>query len=102
MALTFGAAEHLSLGSVTGVIVTVTFDSSYATGGGEVINPKDLGLGQLLMLNIIQGEDGYVFEWDSANSKILVREGPTSIGILPEVGADNLSAVVVEVFAIGR
>ncbi len=102
MALSFGAQEFLNLGSVSGVIVTITFDSSYATGGGEVINPSDIGLGQILMLNIIQGEDGYIFEWDSANSKILVRESAATAIPLPEVGADNLSAVVVEVFAIGR
>ncbi len=102
MPLTFGAQEFLNLGSVSGVIVTVTFDSSYLTSG-EVINPSDIGLGQILMLNIIQGEDGYVFEWDSANSKILVRESGTSNQVLPEItSGDNLSAVVVEIFAIGR
>ena len=101
MALTFGAQEFLNLGSVSGVIVTVTFDNSYASGG-EVINPSDIGLGQILMLNIIQGEDGYIFEWDSANNKILVRESAATAIPLGEVGADNLSAVVVEVFALGR
>ncbi len=102
MALTFGAQEFLNLGSVSGVVVTVTFDNSYESNG-EVINPKDLGLGQILMLNIIQGEDGYVFKWDSANSKILVYESSaTNIPLTEVSGSDNLSAVVVEVFAIGR
>ena len=101
MALTFGNQEFLNLGSVSGVIVTITFANPY-TANGEVINPSDIGLGQILMLNIIQGEDGYIFEWDSANSKILVRESAATAIPLPEVGADNLSAVVVEVFAIGR
>lgn len=101
MALTFGPAEFLNLGSVSGVILKVTFDSSYASGG-ETINPVDIGLGQILMLNIIQGEDGYIFEWDSTNSKILVRESAATNIPLPEIGADNLSAVVVEIFAIGR
>lgn len=101
MALTFGAQERLSLGSVTGVIVTVTFPNPY-TVGGETINPSDIGLGQILMLTIIQGEDGYIFEWDSANNKIIVRESAATAVPLGEIGADDLSLVVVEVFAIGR
>jgi hypothetical protein len=101
MALSFGPAEFLNLGTVSGVILKVTFPNPY-TSGGETINPKDLGLGQILMLNIIQGEDGYVFEWDSANSKILVRESAATNIPLPEVGAVDLTAVVVEIFAIGR
>ena len=70
MALTITQREHHSLGSLTGVSAVVTFDTSYATSG-EAITPNDLGLGQLLMLNIIQGEDGLLFEWDKANNKIL-------------------------------
>ena len=102
MALSIGSLEHLSLGSVTGVIATITFDSSYDSNGEELL-PKDIGLGQILMLNIIQGEDGYVFEWDSANNKIIVRESAATNIPLPEVSAsDNLAAVVVEIFAVGR
>ncbi len=101
MALTFGPAEFLNLGTVSGVILKITFPNPY-TAGGEVINPKDIGLGQILMLNIVQGEDGFVFEWDSTNSKIIVRESAATNIPLPEIGADDLSAVVVEIFAIGR
>ena len=74
----------------------------YPTGGESLI-AKDLGLGQILFLNVIQGEDGFIYEWDAANNKILVRRGPTSVGPNAEIPAKtDVSSVVTEIFAIGR
>ncbi len=71
--------------------------------GGESVTASDLGLGQILFLNPIQGEDGFLYEWDAANNKILARQGPTSVGPIAEITAKtDVKAVVVELFAIGR
>ena len=101
MGLTIGTLEHHSLGTLTAVSTTITFDSSYASSGEELL-PKSLGLGQLVFLAIIQCEDGYVFKWDKANNKVLVYESSATNIPLTEVGADNLSSVVCDIFAVGR
>lgn len=101
MGLTIGTLEHHSLGTLTAVSTTITFDSSYANNGEELL-AKSLGLGELIFIAFVQGEDGYLFEWDKANNKVLVRESAATAIPMPQVGADNLSAVVVEIFAIGR
>lgn len=101
MGLTIGTLEHHSLGTLTAVSTTITFDSSYENNGEELL-PKALGLGSLVFLAIIQCEDGYVFKWDRANNKILVYESSATNIPLTQIGADNLSAVVCDIFAIGR
>lgn len=78
MVLALSKIEHHSIGSLRGVTATLTFDSSYLTNG-EALVARDLGLGQLLMVSIVQGEDGFVFEWDSANNKILARRVGSSV-----------------------
>jgi len=74
----------------------------YPTGGDEIL-AKDLGLGRILFLDVIQGEDGFIYEWDKANNKLLVRQGPTSVGANAQIPAKtDIKAVVVELFAIGQ
>jgi len=51
-----------SIGSKRMTEGTLTFDSSYLTGG-EVLAAADVGLGELDSLVLEQGEDGYIFEW---------------------------------------
>lgn len=72
MGLTITNREDHSASSLRGVSATVAFDDSYATGG-ESLTPGDLGIGEFVgPIEITQGEDGYVFKWDSANEKIVV------------------------------
>lgn len=58
-------------GSVMQSFGTITFDDSYATGG-ESLTPAMVGLGEIIGLSFIQGEDGYVAKWDKTNQKVLL------------------------------
>jgi hypothetical protein len=51
-----------SFGSKRASEGTITFDSSYVTGG-EPITAADVGLGELDSLVLEQGEDGHIIEW---------------------------------------
>ena len=81
MGITLTKLEHHSLGSLRGATAVATFDNSYPTGG-EALLPNKLGMGQILMLNVLQGEDGYVFKWDSTNNKILVYQSGDPAGTI--------------------
>ncbi len=80
MGLTISSIESHSLGDLLGTSAVVTFDSSYVTGG-ETLLPTDVALGAFVgPVEIIAGEDGYVFKWDRANEKILVYESSLEVG----------------------
>jgi hypothetical protein len=81
---------------------TVTFDSSYPTGG-EAISLADLGLGRLDWLETIS-TDGYLPAWDGSTSapKIKMFRQNETTGALAEVAsAVNLSTAVVRFRATG-
>lgn len=72
MALSFAAIEQHSSGTLRKVKTSITFDSSYVTGG-EALTPQQLGLGEIVgPVEFDQAEDGYIFKYDKANEKILV------------------------------
>jgi len=104
MALTLSQETPL-LANVRRVLVTITFDASYVTGG-ESILPADVGLGEILHINFNQGEDGYVLHWDSVAQTIVAYYADydaVADGALIEVAnAVDLSAVVVEAEIVGR
>lgn len=52
---------------------TITFDSSYATGG-ESLTPANVGLGTLDRIHFNTGEDGYVFEYDYSNETVIAYQ----------------------------
>ena len=82
MGLTISSLESHSLGNLLGTSATVTFDSSYATGG-ETLLPKQVALGSFVgPVDIIEGEDGYIFKWDNANQKIVVYESSLEAGTI--------------------
>ena len=82
MGLTISSLESHSLGNLLGSSAVATFDSSYATGG-ETLLPKAIGLGAFVgPVDIIEGEDGYIFKWDSANQKIVVYEAALEAGTI--------------------
>lgn len=95
-----------SLGDLKAVHGTITFDSSYAANG-EAFSAASIGLKRILFIALNQGEDGYVYKFDYANSKVLAYQGkdPAAAGgadiPLQETGAIDLSAAVVNFFAIG-
>lgn len=73
MALTIGLTGDWmqSSGSQRATSGTITFDSSYATGG-ESLTAANIGLGRISFIEFNQGQSGYTFQYDYANSKVLV------------------------------
>lgn len=84
------------------VTASVTFDSSYVTGG-EAISASSLGLVRLDFLLVDAGA-GYLARWDGSlsNPKILLFRQTAATGALAEVpNTTDVSAVVVNVLAFG-
>ena len=99
-----------SIGNKRAVNGTITFDSSYPTGG-ESLTPANIGLGVIDSITFNHGEDGYVFKYDFTNQKVMAYsatpggtiskptftvEASGSIGSNMEIGlsADAASATV--------
>lgn len=84
---------------------TITFDSSYPTGG-EAVTVASLGLVKLEDLTL-SGDDGYVLRWNrSASSPLILAymgdNNNASDGPLIEVAnTTDLSAVVTRFTAVG-
>jgi hypothetical protein len=86
------------------VTATVTFDSSYATGG-EAISLTSLGLNRLDFMWAVT-QDGYVPSWDGSSTapkvKLFWVDTTTDGAALAEVpSTTDVSAVVVRIFAFG-
>lgn len=103
MALTITERERFVAGDRTFVAATVTFDSSYPTGG-EAIAAADFGLRSHIDWVIPNKPDVATKDvwWDRANSKlmILVEDGTSGIEA-QAANASDQSAVDVEVLVIG-
>jgi len=70
MALTISNLTNSNIGSKRMQMCDVTFDSSYITGG-ESFAAGDVRLSKIDRV-IIEGKDGYVFDYDHTNEKIRV------------------------------
>ena len=95
MALTVAQKKQFDLGSAKGILTTITFDSSYNTGG-EDITAADFGLGEVYGLIPMAGSPGYTFQFIASTGKLLAFNGTTQIA-----GAVNLSTLAVDFLAIG-
>lgn len=71
MALTFSQKHNTVVGNKRMTVTAVTFDSSYPTGG-EAVTAADFGL-VVLDIVLVQPPSGFFVEFDSANSKLVVR-----------------------------
>jgi hypothetical protein len=81
---------------------TVTFDSSYATGG-EPVAIGDLGFTRLDYLCVSAGQ-GYLAAWDGSTTapKFLLYRQTAATGALVEVpNATDVSTISVKVLAFG-
>lgn len=81
---------------------TITFDSSYPTGG-EAFVPAEFGLDRLDFL-FVSGANGYVAAWDGSASapKVLLYRQTAATGALAEVpNATNVATVTCRFHAIG-
>jgi hypothetical protein len=86
------------------VVATVTFDSSYATGG-EAITLASLGLTRLDFIQAVT-DDGYVPAWDGSKTapkiKLFWVDTTTDGAPLAEVASTtDVSAVTVQLIAYG-
>lgn len=88
-------------------LVTVTFDSSYPTGG-ESFTPADVGLSQIDAVFVSPDSNaagGHTVQYDytAETLKVYVEEAVAAGGPLLEIAAaSNLSTLVVRVFVIGN
>lgn len=100
MAVTVAITDHGTLGKQRTVQGTITFDSSYPTGG-EAFDPGLIGLVRVSSF-FFEMEDGFLFKWDAANEKILAFESGTASAALDEQdAATDLSGAVVRFLAVG-
>jgi hypothetical protein len=95
MAVAVAQKKVLNLGSVKGVISTLTFDSSYPADG-EVISALVFGLTEIAGFVPLMRTKGYNFEWDEAAGKMKVFDGSTEVA-----DATDLSTLVVDILALG-
>lgn len=85
MALTFTKDKEGVAGDLRYWSGTVTFDSSYPTGG-EAILASDFGFGSTIYVLDLGSDSGLVFKFDRTNSKILAyyptggASAPTTLG----------------------
>lgn len=98
----------ISVGNRREVIGLFNFDSSYPTGG-ESLTAASIGLGVLDFISFDQGQGGYVFDYDYANSKILVYQqtdpaavGGANIPLVEVTNTTSLATLVAKFRAIGR
>lgn len=87
-------------------LVTVTFDSSYPTGGESFV-PADVGLAEFTFVSASVDADGYVVNYDYTNEKFVVfgveqdADAATTEPLDEEDDTADLSGLVVRVLAIG-
>jgi hypothetical protein len=96
MAVTVADVSRSILRHKRFVVATITFDSSYPTGG-EALAASALGLGVIDFLTI-SGTSANTFAWDRANNKIKAFVRTTGVEV---ANATDLSAVVVDALAVG-
>ena len=89
-------------GDMKYVIKTITFDSSYPTGG-EAIASTEVGLESIALVLISPDHNGYVAQFDYTNSKISLWEAGADGAALDEFASTgDASAVVVRAIFYGR
>lgn len=83
------------------VVKTITFDSSYPTGGLS-LTPAMLGLASVDKFEA-NPAGGYVFGYDYAGNKVLVyRSGAASAVFAEETATTNLATLSTRVWARGN
>lgn len=84
MGLTASKLQNTGLAAHMAVLAELTFDSAYPTGGEE-FPPGKVGLGRFEHV-LIEGRDGYTFQYDFTHQKIKAFEF-TGDDLTPAVGA---------------
>lgn len=81
---------------------TITFDSSYVTGG-EPIDAAQFGMSNIVALIVGSADEaGISARWDQANSKLILMDEDNTSGIEAQFASTgDASAVVVTVLVLG-
>lgn len=105
MALSVSVSRTDTVGRYTKYTTgTITFDSSYATGG-EALTASNLGLSSKVEFISVTPGSGYIFQYDYTNKK-LKAYWPTTDATAPNVAKEvanttNLSTVTCNFVAFG-
>ena len=103
MAVTVSNVERIVDGQRRVVLADVTFDSAYATGGGEAINAVDFGLYSIARVVPLGNPSGYNIEYASGKLKLYTAfSGTLSTSLSVESDARDASAIVASVLVIGN
>lgn len=98
MALTHVITKNTVYGDQRVVFDTVTFDSSYPTGG-EAVVATDFGLTSLFTIIPLSDNGTNVIAFDKTNSKLLAYVRTTGVEV---ANATDLSASVTHLMVIGN
>ena len=102
MAASLTSAYQGVFGDRRVAIVDVAFDDSYPTGG-EAVDLSEVGIGTVLFA-IVEPTDGYTFEYDRSNDKVVAYWVDTTTDGAPQAEVANttdLDGVVARAFVVG-
>lgn len=94
MALTNTISKKRVPGNRREVVVSITFDSSYPTGGEDFVPSTVFGLGTIDYM-LFTPRDGRTFNVNTANTKLLAYAGAAEVANLTDLSAVTITAVAV-------
>lgn len=103
MALTVTKTRSGVIGDLRYFAGSVTFDSSYPTGG-EAIAKSDFGFSGAILHVVVNPADdaGFEVKWNPATSKLLVFDEDDTSGISAEAAnSSDQSGVTTQLFVLG-
>ena len=87
-------------------IGTLVFSGSYAAGGEALNLALALGVPSAPLNVIIQGQAGYIYQWDRTNNKVMVRQGTATaipLGEIPTAAYPaGVTSDVVRLYALAK
>ena len=93
-----------SSGSQRATSGTITFDSSYATGG-ESLTAANVGLGTISFIEFNQGSSGYTFAYDYSTNKVKVYHSagftPAGTNSAPTITTTTNATTTAPVYTVG-
>jgi len=108
MAITYGVVSRQAFGDLFVRLVDLTFGGSDYVAGGYTLDPKSVGLGAngtIIAVIPLGAGGGFLYEWNRATGKLMVRDSSGSVGaVTPEV-ANSLAALngkIVTCLVLGR
>jgi signal peptidase I len=95
MAVAVSVKKRVKPGATLVALCQLTLSGNYPTGGDTVDFKSPVGYtNRNPDMAIIQGIAGYIYQWDKANAKLLVRGGATAGTALAEFTSGAYSAAL--------